>query len=212
MVKELDKGTEEAILSAAYRVIVRKGKAGTRMQEIADEAGVNKALLHYYFRSKDKLYLAVLGSVAESLLKSLLAELDLERPFRELVEGFVREHIAAIRANQELFRFLLAEVWTNRDEVLPVFRDLLAASRGNLPGLFFARLQQATDAGEIRPVDPFHFLMNMISLDVFYFVASPLFFGVVDVNEAEQRKKTDERADQVVDFIWESIRPREGRG
>lgn len=208
MVKELDKGTEEAILNAAYQVIVRKGKAGTRMQEIADKAGVNKALLHYYFRSKDKIYLAVLRSVVGRLLRTLLAELDFERPFRELMEGFIRSHIAAIKDNQEIFRFFFAEVWTNREEVLPVFLDLLVERRGNIPGLFFARFEKAVAEGEIRPVDPFHLLMNMISLDVFYFVASPLYFEVVEVPEEEQQRLTDARADQVVEFIWESIRPR----
>ena len=207
MDKELDEGTEEQILNAAYRVIVRHGKAGTRMQEIADEAGVNKALLHYYFRSKDKIYLAVLKTVAGTLLDSFLHSIDFEVSFRELVETFVGGHIEAIRGNQEIFQFFFAEVWTNREEVLPVFKELLTESRGSLPARFIARLNRAVTEGEIRPVDPFHFLMNMVSLDVFYFVASPLFFSVMDVPAEEQKRVTDERAGQVVEFIWNSIRP-----
>jgi TetR/AcrR family transcriptional regulator len=207
MVKEIDEGTEEQILNAAYRVIVRHGKAGTRMQEIADEAGVNKALLHYYFRSKDKIYQAVLRTVAGKLLQSLMRSLDFELSLRELMESFVRGHIEAIRGNQEIFQFFFAEVWTNREEVLPVFKELLTESRGSLPARFISRLKRAVEEGEIRPVDPFHFLMNMVSLDVFYFVASPLFFSIMDVPPEEQKKLTDERAGQVVEFIWNSIRP-----
>ena len=90
MVKELDTKTEEQILAAAGRVILQKGKAGARMQEIADEAGVNKALLHYYFRSKDRIYEAVLRKSAGELFSSFLVGLDFELPIRQLLKSFVR--------------------------------------------------------------------------------------------------------------------------
>ena len=65
---EQDKKTEEKILDAAMEVFIQKGKAGARMQEIADEAGINKALLHYYYRSKDKLFESVFGVVVKKLI------------------------------------------------------------------------------------------------------------------------------------------------
>ena len=209
MTKEIDRGTEEQILAAAYRVIVCRGKSGTRMQEIADEAGVNKALLHYYFRSKDRIYEAVLMKVLSSLLKSMLQSIDFSRPIREILEAFIRGHIGALRSNPQIFQFFMAEVWTNRDEVIPVFVELLTENRETVTAKFFGRLEQAMEKGEIRRVNPFHFLMNIISLDVFYFVASPLLFAVLDVPEDEREAITEERADQVLEFVWESVRPRE---
>ena len=207
MVSELDKGTEAQILAAAYRVVVRKGKAGTRMQEIADEAGVNKALLHYYFRSKDKIYQAVVTTVVGKLLHSFLRGLDFLLPFRDLLDSFVHRHIEAIGTNQEIVRFFFAEVVTNGEEVLPILRELILQSNPSLPGEFFARIDEAVRNQEIRPQDPFHLFMNIISLDVFYCVASPIFFDVMNIHPEEQKKHTDERADQVVEFIWNSIRP-----
>ncbi|ORC34055.1 hypothetical protein B4O97_14315 [Marispirochaeta aestuarii] len=212
MTNDIDRGTEEQILAAAYRVIIRRGKSGTRMQEIADEAGVNKALLHYYFRSKDRIYEAVLRKVLSSLLKSMLQSIDFSMPIREVLEAFIRGHIGALKSNPQVFQFFMAEMWTNREEVIPVFVGLLTENREIITTRFFARLQQAMDDGEIRRVNPFHFLMNIISLDVFYFVASPLFFAVLNVPEKEQEAMTGQRADQVVEFIWESIRPREESG
>ena len=209
MVNELDTGTEAQILTAAYRVIVRKGKAGTRMQEIADEAGVNKALLHYYYRSKDKIYRAVLTTVVGKLLHSFLQGIDFSLSFRDLVDSFVRRHIEAIGTNQEIVRFFFAEVATNREEALSIFRELIEQANPSLPGEFFACVDKAVADNEIRPIDPFHLFMNIISLDVFYFVASPLLFCVMEIPPIEQAELTKKRADQVVEFIWESVRQRE---
>ncbi|WP_319478157.1 TetR/AcrR family transcriptional regulator [Marispirochaeta aestuarii] len=208
MDKPVDKGTEQQILQAAHRVIVRRGKSGTRMQEIADEAGVNKALLHYYFRSKDKIYHAILRNVASELFRSLLDSLDFSLPFYQLISDFIRLHIGAIRNNLDLFQFFFSEIWTNRAEVLPVFLEVLSVSEGRLPELFFARVNRAVYEKEIRPVDPLNLLLNIISLDVFFFVASPLIIELMELPESELQRMFDERALQVTDFVWESIKYR----
>ncbi|MFA7565681.1 MAG: TetR/AcrR family transcriptional regulator [Alkalispirochaeta sp.] len=209
MPDERDTGTETQILAAAYRVIVRKGKAGTRMQQIADEAGVNKALLHYYFRTKDKIYRAVLRTVVTKLLHSFISGIDFSLPFRDLVESFVRRHIEAIEFNQEIVQFFFAELATNREEALPIFWEVVQQANPSLPGEFSTHFEEAVRNKEIRPMDPFHLFMNIVSLDVFYFVASPLLFRVMEIPPEEQAELTKKRADQVVEFIWESIRPRE---
>jgi len=204
-----DTGTEAQILTAAYRIIVRKGKAGTRMQEIADEAGVNKALLHYYFRSKNKIYRAVLTMVVNKLLYSFLAGVDFSLSFPNLVESFVRRHIEAIGTDQDIVQFFFAEVATNREEALSIFWEVVEEANPSLPGRFSAHFEEAVRKKEIRPMDPFHLFMNIISLDVFYFVASPLLFRVMEIPPAEQAELTNKRADQVVEFVLEAIQPRE---
>jgi AcrR family transcriptional regulator len=209
MDKPVDTGTEQQILQAAHRVIIRRGKSGTRMQEIADEAGVNKALLHYYFRSKDKIYKAVLNNVASELFRSLLDFLNFSLPFQQLISEFIRLHTEAIRNNLDLFQFFFSEIWTNRAEVLPVFREVLSISEGRLPELFFARVNRAIYEKEIRPVDPLSLLLNIISLDVFFFVASPLIIELLELPESELQRLFDERVQQVTDFVWKSIQYRE---
>ncbi len=210
MVRPMDSKAEEQILEAAYTVILRRGKAGARMQEIADEAGVNKALLHYYFRSKDKIYTAILGKVIREVLGTLLRKIDFNTPIEEFVRGFVSGHINAIKQNQRMFQFFLAEIWLNPEEVIPTFREVISDSRGNLLELFNNRIQLAIEEKEIRPVDPRHLLINVLSLDVFYFLGTPIFTAVMEMNEAQVKEMSEERAARVVDFVWESIRYREG--
>src|SRR3712207_6432967 len=90
-----DGDTEQRILDAARAVFVRRGTAGARMQEIAEEAGVNQALLHYYFRSKDRLAEAVFRQVAGRLLPSVLELLGSDAPIEDKVERFVHLYLDA---------------------------------------------------------------------------------------------------------------------
>lgn len=205
MVKGLDEGTEQHILDAAYRVIIQKGKQGARMQEIADEAGVNKALLHYYFRSKDKLYEAVLSNVLGTVLKTVASNIDFSLPFKDLLSSFVRNHIAVIRENGNIVRFFFSEIWTNKEELVPMLRTYLQTADGSLPKLFRARVKKAIKDKEIRKVDPFHLLMNIISLDVFFHIAGPVFFMMMNVPDLIQKKLENDRANQVVEFIWAAL-------
>lgn len=203
----LDKGTEERILATAREVFLVRGKNGARMDEIAREAGVNKALLHYYYRSKDNIFRAVFKLAAGEMLKAIAGRINFELPLRELLDDFVHHHIGLIKKNRMVMQFFFSEVWMNRDEVLPLFREVL--QRENIPvyNRFFERINQAIYSGEIRPVDPFHLLMNILSLDIFYFIAAPVFCAISDMPEARQKEMDNARADEVVSFIWESIRP-----
>src|SRR3954462_1734201 len=91
-----DLSTEERILSAAQKVFLAKGMDGARMQDIADEAGINKALLHYYFRSKDKLFEQIFLNVATAFLPKIFFILKGENTLFEKIEKFCDEYITQI--------------------------------------------------------------------------------------------------------------------
>src|SRR3569833_2657629 len=92
-----DATTETKLLDAAHAVFLRVGTAGARMQEIADEAGVNKALLHYYFRSKERLAAAVFERVARGLFARLgmvaMSDIDLETKVRRIIAAYLDEFL-----------------------------------------------------------------------------------------------------------------------
>ena len=85
--------TEQQIFDAATEIFMEKGLTGARMQEIADQAGINKAMLHYYYRSKEKLFDSVFEKVAASLFQKLIISLDNDLPFEEKIRTFYQEHI-----------------------------------------------------------------------------------------------------------------------
>src|SRR5690349_22190096 len=94
-----DKSTQDRILDAARKVFVRKGMAGARMQDIADEAGINKALLHYYFRSKEKLFEQIFKELSFQFLPRVNAIFESDGSLFEKIEMFCSEYISKMIEN-----------------------------------------------------------------------------------------------------------------
>ena len=107
---ENDKLTEEKIFEAATDVFVDKGMDGARMQDIANHAGINKALLHYYYRTKDQLFNAVFEMIAKKILKKFAPVFDENLTLEEKIRFFFKEHISFLQENPRLPAFLLNEV------------------------------------------------------------------------------------------------------
>ena len=102
--------TEEKIIEAATKIFLEKGKDGARMQEIADRAGINKALLHYYFRSKEKLYAEVFSNELRKFFRSILGTIKESEDFKDFIQTFINLYIDTISKNPKLFRFILWEI------------------------------------------------------------------------------------------------------
>ncbi len=113
--KEVDKGTEERIFQAATDVFEEKGYAGARMQEIADRAGINKALLHYYFRSKEQLFGAVFPPLMTKMFEKIFSIFMLDLPFEDKIRLYYNEHINIFIKNPNLPLFILNEITHNPD-------------------------------------------------------------------------------------------------
>lgn len=121
---EIEKLTEERIFDAATEVFLERGMDGARMQEIADQAGINKSLLHYYFRSKDRLFDAVFEKVAAGMFSRFSPLLDPELSLEEKISFFFREHISFLEKNPRLPSFLLNEINRNPKRMKEIIRRL----------------------------------------------------------------------------------------
>ena len=99
--------TENQILKAAREVFIAKGYEGARMQEIADRAGINKALLHYYFRSKEKLFEAVFSEIAMNLFPAMKQLLEAEIGIKEKVTFFIKIYLKTLLENPFFLRILI---------------------------------------------------------------------------------------------------------
>ncbi len=124
---------ERKILEASKRIFQRKGMYGARMQEIADEAGINKALLHYYFRSKDKLFDAVFQDAAKSFFSKIRELINVEKPLFEKIEYFVEQYLELLMKNSFIPVFIISEVHQNPDRIKNIFLE-----SGVNPGMVFA--------------------------------------------------------------------------
>ncbi len=115
--KRIDASAEQRILSAAKKIFVAKGMTGARMQDIADAAGINKALLHYYFRSKEKLFETIFKEAVQGFLPRVNQIFESDKTIFEKIEMFCKEYIDQIRKTPYLPIFILNEI-NQQPEVL----------------------------------------------------------------------------------------------
>ena len=197
--------TEESILKAAERVFVMHGYDGTRMQMIADEAGINKALLHYYFRSKDKLFASVFELTFSKIFIPLFGMIISEKPFLETIEEFVGSYIESIMSHPFLPLFIMHELQRNPDSLV-VMITMITGSGIDME-ILISRIEREQKAGNIKKTDPRQLIVNLISLCVFPFVARPLLQGVVFGNDKDSYDLfLEERKTEVVRFILGAIK------
>ena len=193
--------TEEKILIAAQNVFIQKGMDGARMQEIADEAGINKALLHYYFRTKQKLFEAIFKKVFGKILPNIMDMVHSDLPIEEKLGVFVENYIDLLMKNPFLPTFILKEM--NRE---PEFLAITLKGNGIQPKMIFNMFEKEMEAGKIRTMDPRDLLINILGLSIFPIAARPLMTIMFFENDKKaygnfitNRKKT------VKEFILNSI-------
>lgn len=203
MVKAKQKGTEERVLEAARKVFTTKGMAGARMQDIADEAGINKAMLHYYFRDKDKLFETVFTEEAMKFFPKINMIFQAEMPLFEKIEKFVTEYIDEMVENPFLPWFVMNEL--NRDPEQFMYKIWGKENLPN-PGKLLEQIAKEVKKGTIKRVHPLHLLMNLLSMTVFPFIAKPMLTRNLRLSDTDFKKAMEERKKEIPRFIIDSIR------
>lgn len=201
-----DQTTEERIKDAAKAIFVQKGYAGARMQEIAEEAGgINKALLHYYFRSKDQLFEKIFDEVFQEVMPKLNAVLKTEGTILEKVDAFVDEYIRNVRRHPHIPLFVIHELSQNPDRFVQKI-----TSNPNLPNIagLIMEIMQAMEEGKIRSFAPVHLFMNVIAMCVFPFVARPIIQSITQLDDENWEEMMDERSTAVKQFIRAALEVR----
>ncbi len=171
MAKEKDLNTEQKIKEAARKIFLQKGFAAARTRDIAEEAGINLALLNYYFRSKEKLFHQIMEESLRKLFGNIFPMLaNPEVSLRQKIQAFVNQYTEVLIENPELPSFILSEIRTNPDHLL----TLIGSGKTLDLSVLARQLAEGKQAGEVVDISPIDFLLNMASLAVFPFVARPM--------------------------------------
>ena len=204
MVKiKTEKTTEEKILAAAKKVFISKGMSGARMQDIADEAGINKALLHYYFRSKEKLFEVIFLEAAQKLFPKINSIFESDMPLFQKIEHFSEEYITVMAENPYLPLFVLNEINQDPETFL---NKIWGKQNLPRPQKFLEQIEKEVRKGTIKKVSPLHLLMNLISLLVFPFVGKSMFQFTLGLDELQYRAIMEQRKKEIPKFIIDSIK------
>jgi TetR/AcrR family transcriptional regulator len=203
--------TERRILDAAHAVFVRAGTAGARTLEIAKAAGVNPALLHYYFRTKERLAEAVFRRAAGQLLPAVIRILGSDASLEDKVEQVVEVELQFLSKAPYLPAYILSELAHHPDRA----PQLIAAVTGEAPVALGAQvrtvLAKQIDARvrdrTMHPISPDQFAVNLLALCVFPFAARPLFMALFGIDEQGFEQFIDRRRRELAPFFLRALRP-----
>lgn len=195
--------TEQRIFDAAREVFVQKGLEGARMQEIADKAGINKALLHYYYRTKEKLFEMVVKAVLSRAVPVVRQLIEVDMPLEEKLARLISFYLEVLSRNPFIPYFLITEMNKHPED----FLDRVMPKELPRPEVFFKQVDAEIAAGRIRPIKPQHLLVHVVSMCVFPFLARPMIRIIMGMNAAEHQQFLAERKEEVLPFVLAALRP-----
>jgi AcrR family transcriptional regulator len=194
--------TEEHILKVAREVFMQNGYDGTSMQMIADSAGINKSLLHYYYRSKERLFGHIFSKVFSQFIPNLGVIFLSDKPLEEKIREFVDRYIDVFIENPLIPIFVMQELSKNPQHLAELVREA-----GINPEIMIMNITNALKKENVKLKDPRHFLVNLIGLCVFPFAARPLVQRMIFNNdESAYNNFLLERKKEVPEFILNAIR------
>ena len=205
-----DGDTERRILDAAHAVFVRSGTAGARTQEIAAAAGVNSALLHYYFRSKERLAAAVFLRAAGDLFPAVFGVLVSDLPLEQKVRRVIEVELERLSRTPYLPAYVISELAYHPERI----HQLLTVVTGEQPGMLGrsvlttiqAQIRAEVRAGRRRPIAPEQFLVNLLSVCIFPFAAQPMFAALLGLEGERFNRFIRARRDELPEFFMRALR------
>lgn len=200
---ENDKLTEEKIFEAATDVFLDKGMDGARMQDIADRASINKALLHYYYRTKDKLFNAVFEKIAEKVFSKFAPIFNENLSLEDKIRFFFNEHISFLQKNPRLPAFILNEI--NRNPAR--FRKLIKNIDINrLWSMLEEQHKEELTAYNISRDKLPQLMTTIASMSVFPFAARGIFEGIFEKMDLDFNDYLEERKKFAAEFVIKALK------
>jgi TetR/AcrR family transcriptional regulator len=200
--------SEEKIFLAALDVFSRKGKSGARMQEIADHAGMNKALIHYYFRSKERLYEEVFSFVMHRYLLNLAASLEDNASFEEMLREFINRFLDLLNEHPTLPLFILRELSEGAPVMEEKIRQIIVPSGSGLPAVFTERFMSAAAAGEIRDLGASQTLITIMGACIYFFAGYPVLAALMPDIASDRDASLQERKQHIYELVMYGLKPR----
>jgi AcrR family transcriptional regulator len=204
--------TKEKIVSAAIEVFAEKGKHGARMEQIAAKANVNKAMLYYYYSSKDNLFHEVLKTITQKIFQHVFSIVSLtiandESPM-DKVKHIVSAHFDAFSQDINFTKILLHTLANEPHELQAAIRAL----KGNVGGtgrapieIFVSIFEEGVLKKELRDIDPKQVLISMVGMNLVYFIGKPVAEALLDLRVEDDQTFLRKRKESIIDLVLHGI-------
>jgi AcrR family transcriptional regulator len=197
------KSTEQKIFDAATELFLEKGVDRTSVREIASKAGINLALMNYYFRSKENLFDAIFSQLVKSNTKTLIEILDSDMPLEDKIRSYVGVYIDMLGENPLLVSFVMAILHRSRERIT----EMKAISNLYSTESFARQVVEEGKKGNIRRTDPSQLFVDMLSLIAFPFAIRLLVMDRNNYTDEEFSRFIQERKERIPEMLIGSLRP-----
>jgi TetR/AcrR family transcriptional regulator len=201
-----NKNMEEQILESATTLFLKKGFASTSTTEIAKHAGCNQALVHYYYRTKDKLFEAIFENKIKNFIDSLLVGYDQGLTFEERLAYKIGSHFDMLAENPKLPVLLFNEISTNPQR-LELFKAALKDRPQQVLTSLNEDLQREISKGTVREMTVYDLILDIISLNVIMFLMEVPFKAITNMSEDDYKTMLDRRKKENITLILKGIKP-----
>lgn len=207
MSNNTEQDTEQAILKAAEHEFLQKGFAGARTTSIAEAAGVTHAMLHYYFRTKAKLFERILTEKIALLKEALfIPESHAASSLEEIIRGLIERHLDFLAENPDLPRFIIGEI-IGDPERASVFQQQIGKHAPLMLAALQQKIDQAVAAGTCRPTDAGRLMLDIASLNIFSFMAAPIVRAALPELPEDPKAFLEMRKHDNFDTIMRKLKP-----
>ena len=195
--------TEEKILEAATEVFQTKGMDGARMQEIAEKASINKAMLHYYYRGKEKLFQAVFNRTIQMIIPKMIKIIGSDEPLFDKIRNFTDKYISFVMEHPYIPLFVINEL-----EKHPEMLDNIIKTNvdGEIRTKLTNEIEDLIEKGEINPINPEQLFLNILSMSIFPIMAQTSLRTILQKDKKQYKKLLEERKEFIAEFIIAALK------
>lgn len=195
------KNARGRILKTALIEFAAGGFSGARMDRIAAKADINKAMLYYYFSSKKTLYKNVLQGVLQEFLPRIQPFLAPEMTPAELLEKLPDAYIRFFSKNQNILKIIAIDLLQNPGDISLIFREALNSGETAIPGQLQKLIRKWSAEGQLSEPDPVHFMLNIVSLSLFFFIGKPIIETIFEKTILEDERFYRKRIQSVANVL-----------
>ncbi len=188
---------KDEILQIALQEFTREGYSGARLQSIADQTGVTKAMIHYYFKTKENLFRETYGAVCNELMNNLFSPLEKKYSLYSKIEDFTDKVTARFERNPKKAQFLISELNRHPKVTLPVLKESYKCDLNILN----KQLKEAAANYEIAPISSDQLIGNILSLCIFSYTGQTFLQEMLDKNDENFQTFLEQHNEVVKDTI-----------
>lgn len=188
---------QQEILRAALQEFIKEGISGARLQAIADNIGVTKAMIHYYFQTKENLFLEVFGKASNVLMDGLMEVLEKEEQLFPKIEAFIDQAVNRFHDHPQLAGFVVNELNNHAELIEPVFKEAFTYDAS----IFNSQLKEAASSYKIAPVDARQVVANILSLCLLPYSGRGFLQSISGMDDQKYEKFLSNRREVIKDTI-----------